>query len=67
MSNPLFNTDENKRRQTPVKHIEKKGKTGQSPFPEKTANWPGLPGKTQGKSRNAGVPRAKIHPSSKGL
>lgn len=25
--------------------------------PTKTANWPGLPGKTQGKARNAGQPK----------
>lgn len=24
---------------------------------EKVANWPGLPGKTQGKARNAGQPK----------
>ena len=24
---------------------------------DKTANWPGLPGKTQPKARNAGVPK----------
>lgn len=33
---------------------------------ERTANWPGLPGKT-GPNRSAGVKKLKIHPFSKGL
>ena len=33
---------------------------------EKTANWPGLPGKS-GPNRSAGVKKLKIHPSSQGL
>lgn len=34
---------------------------------EKTAAWPGLPGKAQDKDRSAGVKRAKIHPKSVGI
>jgi hypothetical protein len=30
-----------------------------SPQPEKTANWPGLPGPTQPKDRGVGVPKIK--------
>ena len=33
---------------------------------EKTANWPGLPGKT-GPNRTAGVKKVKTHPHSEGL
>lgn len=33
---------------------------------EKTANWPGLPGKT-GPNRSAGVKRIRQHPKSEGL
>jgi hypothetical protein len=30
-----------------------------TPEPEKTANWPGLPGPTQPKDRGVGVPKIK--------
>ncbi len=30
-----------------------------SPQPEKTANWPGLPGPTQPKDRGTGIPKIK--------
>ncbi len=33
---------------------------------ERTASWPGLPGKT-GPNRSAGVKKLKTHPMSKGL
>ncbi len=33
---------------------------------ERTASWPGLPGKT-GPNRSAGVTKAKIHPKSEGI
>ena len=33
---------------------------------ERTADWPGLPGKT-GPDRSAGVKKLKIHPMSRGL
>lgn len=39
---------------------------GKAPFKEKTAAWPGLPGKS-GPNRSAGVKRAKVYPSSQGL
>jgi hypothetical protein len=38
----------------------KEGSRGSKPggsMPMKTANWPGLPGKTQPKARNAGIPK----------
>lgn len=33
---------------------------------EKTANWPGLPGKS-GPNRSGGTPKAKTYPKSAGL
>jgi hypothetical protein len=37
-----------------------------APFNEKTANWPGLAGKS-GPDRSAGVKKLKAHPTSQGL
>ena len=34
------------------------GKVQSDPVPKKTANWPGVPGKTQGKSRSGGTATA---------
>lgn len=48
---------------TPVNH---RG-VDNPPMPERTANWPGLPGGTQKKDRGGGVPKVKIHPSSQGI
>ena len=36
-------------------------------MPEKTANWPGLPGKTQSKDRSGGVKKVKTTPKSVGV
>ena len=33
------------------------GSTPSAPGADKTANWPGLPGPTQPKARNAGAPK----------
>lgn len=46
--------------------FKRKPRAKEPAFNEKTANWPGLPGKS-GPERSAGVPRVKIHPASKGL
>ncbi len=35
--------------------------------PEKTANWGGLPGKSQSKDRSGGVKRLQVHPKTEGL
>jgi len=37
------------------------------PMPERTARWPGLPGKTQPRDRGGGVKKCKCHPSSEGI
>lgn len=34
---------------------------------EKTAAWPGLPGKAQPRSRDGGTPKCRIYPKSEGL
>jgi hypothetical protein len=36
-------------------------------MPERTANWPGLPGKTQPGGRGGGVKKCKCYPSSEGI
>jgi len=41
--------------------------TDSQPMPERTANWPGLPGGTQKKDRGGGVKKCKCHPSSEGI
>ena len=46
---------------------KKEIKTSTSTMNEKNVNWPGLPGKTQGKNRSGGTPKAKIYPVSEGL
>lgn len=38
----------------------------QPKFTERTATWPGLPGKS-GPNRSVGAKRARIHPTSKGI
>jgi len=39
---------------------------GSQAMPEKTANWPGLPGKA-GPDRSNGVKKCKCYPVSKGI
>lgn len=34
---------------------------------EKTANWPGTPGKTQPRDRSGGVRKLRAHPKSEGI
>jgi hypothetical protein len=36
-------------------------------MPEKVANWGGLPGNTQPRSRSGGDRKVKIHPKSEGI
>ena len=48
------------------KHVNHRGSDTQ-PMPERTANWPGLPGGTQKKDRGGGVKKVKQHPSSQGI
>ncbi len=45
----------------------KKTRGGMGSVNEKTAAWPGLPGKAQPKSRNAGIKKCPVYPKSEGL
>lgn len=40
---------------------------GSQAMPEKTVNWPDLPGKTQPKDRSGGTKKCKCHTVSKGI
>jgi len=66
MPNPDNSEDFNKRSHNPGSQ-KKTQKPGSASMPEKTANWPDVPGKTQGKDRSGGTKKAKIYPVSKGL
>ena len=66
MPNPDFNDDMNKRRGSNPGHKTPR-QDKQTAMPEKTANWPDVPGKTQSANRSGGVKKLKIHPASKGL
>lgn len=70
MTNPNYNSAANKR--PPSKSgkgaplpAEGRSPAG-APMPEKSPNWPGLPGKS-GPDRSAGVKRAKVYPKSQGI
>jgi len=67
MSNPNFNanTSGNRGRAKSPPATGKRG--GNTAMNEKTASWGGLPGKSQSKRRNAGVPAIKQHPKSDGI
>jgi hypothetical protein len=45
---------------------DSRGGSSPSSMPEKTASWPGLPGKT-GPDRSGGVKKLKVHPKSEGM
>ena len=51
----------------PGGYVRKRGSKGDVAMPERTAAWPGLPGKKQPRSRDAGVRKLKIHAKSEGL
>ncbi len=65
MANADFNDDPNQRKQDSPAKRKNFGGPGIG-FNENTANWGGLPGKPS-KPRNAGTPKIKQHPASKGL
>ena len=66
MPNPDFSENFNDRKQGIVAK-KKPRENSKTAMPEKKVNWPGVPGKTQGKNRSGGVKKAKIHPSAEGL
>lgn len=45
----------------------KAGRKASGKMPEKTAAWPGLPGKAQPRDRSAGVKKCKSYVKSEGL
>ncbi len=46
--------------------FKRRASASEPPFPERTASWGGLPGKS-GPNRSAGVTRLKTHPKAEGL
>ena len=55
--NPLFNNMHGANRKGPAGASNAAKGSRPASGSDKTANWPGLPGKTQPKARNAGVPK----------
>ena len=65
MANPAFRDFDKQLGNTPT-HL-KRGPRGKEPgLSVKTANWPGLPGKS-GPNRSAGVKKTKTYATSTGL
>ena len=71
MPNPLFNNMHGANRKGPAGASNASKGSKPSSGSEKTVNWPGLPGKTQSGSRNAGTPKTghkgPFYVQSKGL
>ena len=65
MPNPDSGNSDSVLGNTPPK-FKRKPRGAEPGIVEKTANWPGLPGKS-GPDRSAGVKKLKIYPASKGL
>lgn len=65
MPNPDSGNLDSKLGNTPPK-FKRKASAKAVSVNEKTASWPGLPGKS-GPNRSAGVKRLKIHATAKGL
>ena len=66
MANPDSGNIETQLGNTPPKFKRRAGAAA-AKVNERTATWPGLPGKTQPRDRFAGAKKLKIHPMSKGL
>lgn len=66
MSNPDYNDDPNKRKDS-AKPPKLSTPAPNSTLNEKNVNWPGLIGKAQPKSRDGGVKKTKIYPTSVGI
>ncbi len=65
MPNPDSGNLDSQLGNTPPK-FKRKARAPAATVNERTANWPGLPGKS-GPDRSAGVKKLKIHPASQGL
>ena len=58
MPNPRWNNQHGANvKDTPSTDLKHGGPPSAGASPMKTANWPGLPGKTQSGARNAGTPK----------
>jgi hypothetical protein len=68
MANSYFNTQigNDKEPKSGKGVMPKGGGPGSTSVPERTANWPGLPGKG-GTDRSNGSPEEKIYATAKGL
>ena len=68
MPNPHYNSMHGSNRKVAEGGSNKaSGSSPKASMPEKTANWPGLPGKAQSKDRSGGVKKLKVHPKSEGI
>ena len=65
MPNPDSGNTDSKLGNTPPS-FKRRPSAPETPVNERTANWPGLPGKS-GPNRSAGVKKLKVYASSKGL
>lgn len=66
MANPDAGNLPSKLGNTPPR-FKRKGGAKAAAVNEKTANWQGLPGKSQPRARNAGITKLKTHPKAMGL
>ncbi len=67
MPNPYYNKQvSNIKTKGGAGSVSVKGSGGAGALTEKTASWPGLPGKS-GPNRANGVTKVKIYPKSEGL
>ncbi len=67
MPNPDSNNNDFNSRKHSVKPPPNNSPGSHSTVNEKAVGWPGLPGKAQPKSRNEGVKKTKIYPTSVGI
>lgn len=56
-----------KKPQGPKGQTQKPGSNRRPDLPMRTANWPGLPGKTQPRDRSGGVKKLPQSPKQEGL
>ena len=72
MPNPIYNNMHGANRKRSEGHSNKaSGAKANESMPEKTAAWPGVPGKTQSKDRSGSTPKqgplGKFHVKQEGL
>lgn len=69
MANPRYSQNISNLKQPSSGKGESPKKAGPKHYsmPERTANWPGLPGKAQPKDRSLGYPEEKVYAKAEGL